>query len=92
MDTNVNPKGTKQESALLTRPELEQMITWETNNLYEYLKELYDQQHEDMADNRSVCLGIILDCQACIAIGLYASIDVSSIITVSNMHPNASMQ
>ena len=26
------------------------MIVWETNNLYEYLKGLYDQDHANMAD------------------------------------------
>ncbi|DBA74581.1 TPA: hypothetical protein ACH3X2_009453 [Trebouxia sp. C0005] len=41
----------KHEAGLLSRPELEQMITWETNNLYEYLKELYDHKQQDMADN-----------------------------------------
>ena len=46
----------KHEAGLLSRPELEQMITWETNNLYEYLKELYDHKQQDMADNRSVSL------------------------------------
>ena len=49
-------KGGKHEAGLLSRPELEQMITWETNNLYEYLKELYDHKQQDMADNRSVSL------------------------------------
>ena len=49
-----SPKG---EAGLLSRPELEQMITWETNNLYEYLKDLYDRQHADLADyNRSAAL------------------------------------
>jgi len=47
-------RGGKHEAGLLSRPELEQMITWETNNLYEYLKELYDHKQQDMADNRSV--------------------------------------
>ncbi|DBB14474.1 TPA: hypothetical protein ACH3X3_004761 [Trebouxia sp. C0006] len=44
-------RGGKHEAGLLSRPELEQMITWETNNLYEYLKELYDHKQQDMADN-----------------------------------------
>ena len=42
----------KEDSGLLSRPALEQMISWETNNLYEYLKELYDHKHEDMLDDR----------------------------------------
>jgi hypothetical protein len=49
-------RGGKHEAGLLSRPELEQMITWETNNLYEYLKELYDHKQQDMVDNRSVPL------------------------------------
>ena len=49
-------KGGKHEAGLLSRPELEQMITWETNNLYEYLKELYDHKQQDLADSRSVSL------------------------------------
>ncbi len=49
-------RGGKHEAGLLSRPELEQMITWETNNLYEYLKELYDHKQQDMADNRSTSL------------------------------------
>ncbi|KAL0035306.1 hypothetical protein WJX77_000193 [Trebouxia sp. C0004] len=44
-------RGGKHEAGLLSRPELEQMITWETNNLYEYLKELYDHKQQDIADN-----------------------------------------
>lgn len=56
VETGLDTMGVKQDSGLLTRPELEQMITWETNNLYEYLKELYDHQHEDMVDDRSVLI------------------------------------
>lgn len=49
-----NSSSPKAETGLLSRPELEQMITWETNNLYDYLKDLYDRQHADLADyNRS---------------------------------------
>ena len=54
LDVDLNPRGAKMESAFLSRPELEQMISWETNNLYEYLKELYDHKHEDMLDDRYV--------------------------------------
>lgn len=51
----------KPESGLLSRPELEEMICWETNNLYEYLKDLYDQEHADLADyNRHVALLLAL--------------------------------
>ena len=35
---------------VMSRRELEDMIVWETNNLYEYLKGLYDQDHANMAD------------------------------------------
>lgn len=49
---DVNPRVAKEDSGLLSRPELEQMISWETNNLYEYLKELYDHKHEEMLDDR----------------------------------------
>ena len=52
VEVEVDTRGTKADAGLLGRPELEQMITWETNNLYEYLKELYDHKHENMADNR----------------------------------------
>lgn len=49
-----NSSSPKTETGLLSRPELEQIITWETNNLYDYLKDLYDRQHADLADyNRS---------------------------------------
>ena len=48
----LDTRSNKQDPSLLSRPELEQMITWETNNLYEYLKELYDQKHEDLMDDR----------------------------------------
>ena len=48
----LDTRGGKQDPDLLSRPELEEMITWETNNLYEYLKELYDQKHEDLMDDR----------------------------------------
>lgn len=53
-DVDQNPRGAKGDSGLLSRPELEQMISWETNNLYEYLKELYDHKHEDSIDDRYV--------------------------------------
>ena len=61
VDYSSSTREAKQDSGLLTRPDLEQMITWETNNLYEYLKELYDHQHEDMVDDRfagslNICL------------------------------------
>lgn len=49
---DMNPRAAKADSGLLSRPELEQMISWETNNLYEYLKELYDHKHDDMVDDR----------------------------------------
>ena len=45
-----NHSSPKADTGLLSRPELEQMIKWETNNLYEYLKDLYDQQYADLAD------------------------------------------
>lgn len=48
----MHPRVAKEDSGLLSRPELEQMISWETNNLYEYLKEMYDHKHEDMLDDR----------------------------------------
>ncbi len=32
---------------LMSRQDLEEMITWETNNLYEYLKGLYAQGLEE---------------------------------------------
>ena len=32
----------------MSRRELEDMIVWETNNLYEYLKGLYDQEHANV--------------------------------------------
>ena len=54
LDVNLNPRGAKADSGLLSRPELEQMISWETNNLYEYLKELYDHKHDEMVDDRYV--------------------------------------
>lgn len=54
LDMDLNSRGAKEDSGLLSRPELEQMITWETNNLYEYLKELYDHKHEDMLDDRCI--------------------------------------
>lgn len=64
LDVDLNPRGAKEDSGLLSRPELEQMITWETNNLYEYLKELYDHKHEDMLDDRCIaknCCSILSD-------------------------------
>lgn len=52
VEVELNARGEKQDAALLSRPDLEQMITWETNNLYEYLKELYDHKTQDMAADR----------------------------------------
>lgn len=42
--------GARADSVVMSRRELEDMIVWETNNLYEYLKGLYDQDHANMAD------------------------------------------
>lgn len=59
LDMDMNPRAAKADSGLLSKPELEQMISWETNNLYEYLKELYDHKHDDMVDDRYVVRGIL---------------------------------
>ena len=58
---DVHPRVAKEDSGLLSRPELEQMISWETNNLYEYLKELYDHKHEGMLDDRYT----VISCWQC---------------------------
>lgn len=40
VDVQVDKKGTLN----MSRRELEDMIVWETNNLYDYLKGLYEEQ------------------------------------------------
>ena len=60
-EVEVDSKGLTLDSGLLSRPEMEKMISWETNNLYDYLRDMYDNKNEDMVGNRCSCCACILN-------------------------------